>query len=83
MLFLFLSSSDRGTLADIAIFSTNVSGELADIIDMDEECYRDDFDGNNWQCVNDHTGCIWNDGNNGCSAPGNSSAPLDHEGSLR
>ena len=45
------------------------------LLDPEElPCYRDDFDGETWQCVNDHTGCIWN---NGCNAPGVSSSPLE------
>ena len=43
----------------------------------EKPCYRDDFDGETWQCVNDHTGCIWNDGNNGCNAPGVKDSPLE------
>ena len=30
-----------------------------------------------WTCSNDHTGCLWNDGHNGCSHPGQSLAPLE------
>ncbi len=29
-----------------------------------DHCLRED-DG----CINDHTGCLWNDGNNGCMHP--------------
>lgn len=29
-----------------------------------------------WSCVNDHTGCLWNDGHNGCGHAGNSTCPL-------
>ena len=30
-----------------------------------------------WWCLNDHTGCIWNDGNNTCNHPGESMTPLE------
>jgi len=47
--------------------------------DEDEKpCYREwDVDG--WWCVNDHTGCIYNDGNNTCMAEGESNQPLEGE----
>jgi len=32
-----------------------------------------------WWCVNDHTGCIWNDGNNVCGHEGESMSPLEGE----
>jgi len=38
----------------------------------------EDLDGTPaWNCDNDHTGCIWNDGNNTCYHPGNSLTPLE------
>ncbi len=30
-----------------------------------------------WLCVNDHTGCLWNDGHNVCSHEGDSLHPLE------
>jgi hypothetical protein len=30
-----------------------------------------------WSCLNDHTGCLWNDGHNGCSHPGSMLQPLE------
>ncbi len=29
-------------------------------------CLREQFDPNEYQCVNDHTGCIYNNGHNEC-----------------
>lgn len=29
-----------------------------------------------WVCVNDHTGCLYNDGHNGCGHEGDSVTPL-------
>ena len=29
-----------------------------------------------WWCVNDHTGCIYNDGHNSCCYEGKSTSPL-------
>ena len=29
-----------------------------------------------WWCVNDHTGCIYNDGHNSCCHEGKSTSPL-------
>jgi|SaaInlV_100m_DNA_2_1039680.scaffolds.fasta_scaffold37569_2 hypothetical protein len=33
-----------------------------------------------WTCVNDHTGCMWNDGHNGCHHEGNNTQPLIERG---
>lgn len=30
-----------------------------------------------WTCVNDHTGCMWNDGHNGCHHAGKNTQPLE------
>ena len=30
-----------------------------------------------WNCDNDHTGCLWNNGHNGCGHDGNSLSPLE------
>lgn len=30
-----------------------------------------------WTCVNDHTGCLYNDGHNGCNHDGDSHQPLE------
>lgn len=35
-----------------------------------DHCLREK-DGDGSQCVNDHTGCIWNDGHNTCMHPAN------------
>ncbi len=44
------------------------------------ECLREfDSHGPEGGCVNDHTGCIWNDGNNTCTAPGTSLRPLEDD----
>jgi hypothetical protein len=41
---------------------------LEDDDDEDEEpCYRAKDQDGCWYCVNDHTGCLWNDGQNGCT----------------
>ena len=32
-----------------------------------------------WWCVNDHTGCLWNDGNNTCNHEGDSLSPLEDD----
>ncbi len=39
-------------------------------------CYREHEDGE-WTCMNDHTGCLYNDGNNECMYEGNSTQPLE------
>ena len=36
-------------------------------------------DGGSWWCINDHTGCIFNDGHNTCTHRGNSLSPLEDE----
>jgi len=38
-----------------------------------------EFDDTGWQCTNDHTGCIFNDGHNMCSHRGNSTSPLEEK----
>ena len=30
-----------------------------------------------WWCINDHTGCLYNDGHNTCHYEGNSLSPLE------
>ena len=30
-------------------------------------CYREMEEDGSWTCMNDHTGCIWNDGHNTCN----------------
>lgn len=40
-------------------------------------CYREVCEDNCWWCVNDHTGCMYNDGHNTCCHPGNSMSPLE------
>ena len=32
-----------------------------------------------WWCVNDHTGCLYNDGHNTCQYEGNSLSPLEDD----
>ncbi len=50
---------------------------------MDEEeelpCLRDIEEDGTWWCINDHTGCLYNDGHNGCNHPGKSICPLEGE----
>jgi hypothetical protein len=36
-----------------------------------------DFSKVEWNCDNDHTGCLWNNGHNACSHPGDSTTPLE------
>ena len=33
-------------------------------------------DADEWVCINDHTGCLWNDGHNGCSHEGEKLFPI-------
>jgi len=45
-----------------------------------DACYREwDNDPENpgWFCVNDHTGCMWNAGNNTCYHEGEDESPLE------
>ena len=32
-----------------------------------------------WWCINDHTGCLFNDGHNTCAHLGNSLSPLEEK----
>ena len=44
---------------------------------MSNLCKREkDFD-SSWTCINDHTGCVYNDGNNECMEEGSSLSPLE------
>jgi hypothetical protein len=36
-----------------------------------------------WVCINDHTGCLWNDGHNGCRHEGDSLFPIKPEETLK
>ena len=51
------------------------------MIEEEEElpCCREQEEDGTWWCVNDHTGCFYNDGNNGCNCEGNSVCPLEEE----
>jgi len=40
-------------------------------------CEREIEDDGTWTCIYDHTGCLWNDSNNGCSHGGDSLRPLE------
>jgi hypothetical protein len=51
----------------------------ADEEEYEEPCYRVIDQDGCWWCVNDHTGCLWNDGNNGCTHEGKSCCPLEEE----
>jgi len=44
----------------------------------DKPCEREQDDAG-WFCVNDHTGCLWNDGNNTCNHEGDSLSPLEDD----
>ena len=50
-------------------------------IDEEDElpCYREQEEDGTWSCVNDHTGCLYNDGHNGCTFEGKSVCPLEEE----
>ena len=41
-------------------------------------CERE-WDNDGWWCINDHTGCIFNDGHNTCTHRGDSLSPLGDE----
>jgi hypothetical protein len=44
-----------------------------------EEPAPESNEDSSWWCINDHTGCLWNDGNNTCSHPGESMSPLEEK----
>ena len=46
--------------------------------DDDLPCERE-FDVDRWWCINDHTGCLYNDGNNTCMHNGDSWSPLNED----
>ena len=39
-------------------------------------CYREKEEDGTWWCVNDHTGCLYNNGNNECMHSANHCSPL-------
>ena len=41
-------------------------------------CQRE-WDTDGWWCINDHTGCLFNNGHNECCHGGNSLSPLEEE----
>ena len=43
----------------------------------EEPCYREEGDDGEWTCVNDHTGCLYNNGHNLCGHEGSSDQPLE------
>lgn len=45
------------------------------------DCYRQKTPAG-WQCDDDVTGCLYNDGHNGCTHPGESAMPLVEEGTI-
>jgi hypothetical protein len=57
--------------------------KLASSRHYDKPCLREWFEnhgpdgGGFWACMNDHTGCLYNDGHNECMAGGHSNSPLD------
>lgn len=54
--------------------------EQPDDLPCERESAGTDAEGRDeWWCVNDHTGCAWNDGQNGCMHEGTSLAPLEEE----
>jgi hypothetical protein len=51
-----------------------------------DPCYRewDDDPGDpGWWCINDHTGCFYNDGHNTCSHEGDRASPLEDTDGIR
>ena len=44
-----------------------------------EEPTAESSEESSWWCINDHTGCLWNDGHNICSHDGDSPSPLEGE----
>jgi len=50
----------------------------AEATEVEKPCERTwDVDG--WWCINDHTGCLWNNGHNECLHEGGGLAPLEDE----
>jgi len=49
------------------------------LVDYESEkpCERQ-LEGRTWVCLNDHTGCLYNDGCNVCCCAGNSLRPLEN-----
>ena len=61
-------------LTDRAMFDFSCIGEDP----MTKSCDREWTD-EGWWCMNDHTGCLWNDGHNTCNHHGDSRSPLEDE----
>ena len=45
-------------------------------IPTEKGCERE-WDNDGWWCINDRTGCLYNDGHNTCTAEGDSLRPLE------
>jgi len=52
--------------------------DVDDEYDNNLPCERE-WDNDGWWCINDHTGCLYNDGHNTCMHEGDSCCPLDEE----
>lgn len=76
------------TLGDLEL-AEQLFDSILYVLDIEENdildylpCLREiEYQGDteDWWCVNDHTGCVWNDGTNTCMAPGKSDSPLDQD----
>ena len=58
----------------VSLFDFSCVGEDKDELPCDRE-----MDEGVWVCVNDHTGCLFNNGHNECSHRGNSTSPLEEQ----
>ena len=44
---------------------------------MSNLCKREKEPDGSWTCINDHTGCVYNNGHNECMEEGSSLSPLE------
>ena len=42
-------------------------------------CKREKESDGSWSCINDHTGCVYNNGHNECMEEGTSLSPLEQQ----
>lgn len=59
---------DEGVVVDVwdSAQENCVGTTAVEYNELKGPCYREK-DEEGWQCINDHTGCVYNDGHNGCN----------------
>lgn len=73
----YIQDEAAKVLGESAIFEDDDEEEDEEEDELSLPCMRVRDPEDAWVCINDHTGCIWNDGKNECSCPGDSTTPME------